>query len=145
MGLSIVASKYTSGRVQFCPRCGARPCCCDDPAPDSPAPIPMPPRAKAGNAIPFVVWDKLIAKHDLSIYESGVLLYLCRKTIGYGQHNGADIGSQAIATDLRISKSSVLRALEYLVYCGLIERTVEQEAGRTSYKRGWIKVRLGGD
>ncbi len=116
---------YFTGQYALCVKCKARPCLCNAaPAPLKvvrPAPAKATPAARsAGNAIPFGIWDSYIATYQLTIYESGVLLYLCRRTIGYGKPAGALFSQRRIADALNISRSAGERAVAGLVAKGLI-------------------------
>ena len=137
-------AKYFSGTYAVCKTCGARPCACQA---DAPAPAPRPlvalaPAPVSGNAIPFVIWDQLIAAHQLSIVESGVLLYLCRLTHGYGHHAGDLISIAQLASGLNIGRSSAKRALARLDELGLIERNRRHERARKEYATSHIRVML---
>ena len=100
------AEKYYRGRYALCERCGCKPCVCAVSAPPSPVVRELRPAPASGNAIPFSVWDVQIDRCRLSIVESGVLLYLCRRTIGYGHHAGTLISIGEIAAGLRIGRAS---------------------------------------
>lgn len=135
-------SKYFRGIYALCAVCGCKPCVCVS-APAVSAHVPAVRRTPAsGNAIPFIVWDVLIAEKELSIFESGVLLYLCRMTHGYGQHGGTCLSIAEIAGALRISRSAATRALTRLAEFGLIERTQRREEGRYEYARSHFRVVL---
>jgi hypothetical protein len=118
--------QYYSGKYALCPECKARPCLCLKSARLS----VIPPAARvsataiavthSGNAIPFTIWDSVIPAHQLTIYESGVLLYLCRRTIGYGKPAGALFSQRRIADALNISRGAADRALDGLAAKGLI-------------------------
>jgi hypothetical protein len=138
----VQSSKYFSGRYAVCADCGEKPCSCATAAISPANIVPLRAAPASGNAIPFVVWDTLIAAHQLSIVESGVLLYLCRRTIGYGQHGGDLISLSGIACGLRISRRATMRALERLSYYGLIVRTQRREEGSQEYARTHIRVTL---
>ena len=127
----MLSSKYFSGRYAVCETCGEKPCTCP-PSAVTPSPVlELGRKPASGNAIPFVIWDELIAAHELSIVESGVLLFLCRKTHGYGHHAGALISVTDIAWGLRIGRATTKRALERLSQLGLIERNRRIEPGAT--------------
>jgi hypothetical protein len=135
-------SKYTTGRYSVCPGCGERPCSCPAAAAPPAKIVALRAAPASGNAIPFKVWDVLIAQHELSIVESGVLLYLCRETIGYGHHGGDLVSLNQVANALRIDRRSAMRALERLSYLGLIERTRRFEQGKREYGKTHIRVTL---
>ena len=131
-------SKYYQGRYAICPECGARPCLCPkDAAAAEVAPevanvrsiLPPP----SGNAIPFVIWDELIDRYELTIVQSGVLLFIVRRTHGYGHHAGDFIAIAEICRTLRISHTAVLGALNRLEECGLIVRSRRHEGGKKEY------------
>lgn len=124
---------YFTGQYALCATCKARPCLCNEaPAPLTvvrPAPAKVGPSARsAGNAIPFAIWDVLIARYELTIYESGVLVYLCRRTIGYGKPAGALFSQRRIADALNISRSAGERAVN-----GLVAKELIQVVPRTSH------------
>ena len=132
--------KYYSGTYAVCASCSSRPCICGDQA-AAPAPadnVRSLTRPASGNAIPFVVWDELIARYELSIVESGVLLYLCRVTIGYGKHAGDLISISRVAAALRISARGAQNALNTLQRHGLIERNRRYE--RNSREHGTTHI-----
>ena len=136
------AAKYFRGTYALCERCGSKPCVCAVPA-AAPAPVRELHAAPAsGNAIPFIVWDVLIDAYELSVVESGVLLFLCRRTIGYGHHLGALLSITDIAYGLRIGRASAKRALDRLDAAGLIERNRRNEAGSKEYAHTHIRVTL---
>lgn len=106
------------------------------------ATLPFVPRIESGNAIPFLVWDDLIPRHELTIAQSGILLYLCRQTIGYGRHDGAPISVLQISRGLNIAPDTVKRGLARLQQIGVIERTLRIEPGRDEHAIAWIYVNL---
>jgi hypothetical protein len=138
----VLSSKYFSGRHAICETCGEKPCSCP-PAALTPSPVlELGRKPASGNAIPFVIWDELIAAHQLSIVESGVLLFLCRKTHGYGHHAGALISVTDVAYGLRIGRATTKRALERLSQLGLIERNRRIEPGAREYAITHIRVTI---
>lgn len=133
--------KYYSGTYAVCAGCGSRPCVCA--AAPAPAPLDLVrplERPVTGNAIPFAVWDVVIARYELSIAESGVLLYLCRLTIGYGRHSGDLISVRRIASGLRIGRGTAERALNSLQRRGLVE--LQRRYERNSRERGTTHIRV---
>lgn len=134
--------KYSHGRYAVCDGCGARPCICP-PSTDTPtSPIPITPAPKSGNAIPFAIWDVVIAQYELEHRDSSMLLYLCRLTIGYGHHAGDLISIAQLAHGLRISTASVKRSLTRLELLKLIERTRRREPGSRECAVTHIRVTL---
>lgn len=139
--------KYYSGRYAVCSSCSARPCVCDElvdagAGDQAAANVRTLSRPVSGNAIPFVVWDDLIGRYRLSIVESGVLLFLCRKTVGYGQHAGALISLRQIAEGLNIGQRSAQRALNVLQRHGLVERNRRYEPNSREHGATHIRVTL---
>jgi len=140
----VAQAKYYQGAYALCSACGARPCCCPVPAaPAAPAPnLRSITRPVSGNAIPFTVWDQLIPQFTLDIHESGILLYLCRRTIGYGLHAGDVVSLGELAAALNISRRQAARALDALERHRLIERTRRYERGRREHAATHIRVTL---
>ena len=135
-------AKYYEGRYALCARCSARPCCCPPEDATPAAPLALVPRPASGNAIPFVIWDRIIPAYNLTITESGVLLYCCRKTLGYGLHEGAPLSIADVGAGVRVSDRQAARALARLESLGLIVRFRRREDGKNEHARTWIKVCL---
>lgn len=141
--MSRQADRYFTGPLAVCRSCKERPCSCGDQAASSPAPaaVPIPlQRPSSGNAIPFAVWDVVIPRYKLSLAESGVLLYLCRRTIGYGHHAGDLVSERQVAMALNIGRSTAQRALDALQRHGLIER--QRRFERNSKERGTTHIQV---
>lgn len=141
----IPQEKYYSGRLAVCRRCNERPCSCADLVAVTSSPAPAPnvrsiQRPASGNAIPFNVWDTIIPRYNLSITESGVLLYLCRRTMGYGHHAGDLVSLRQIAEALNIGHRTAQRALNALQRHGLVERNRRYE--RNSREHGTTHIQV---
>lgn len=138
----MLADKYYVGPRALCRVCSGRPCSCP-PSDATPAPIPLlRSQPTSGNAIPFSVWDTHIHRHELTTNESSTLLFLCRRTIGYGRQDGDYISIADVARGIRVSPSCAKRALTRLAACGLIVRTIRTEPGKSAYARTHIRVTL---
>lgn len=125
--------QFTRGLYAICPECGSRPCVAGCPGPGDQADEPeilSISKPKGGKAVPFIVWDEVIDSFALSITESGVLLYLCRKTFGHGLYQGNYISNGQIAATLRLGPTTVRRTLIALETRGLIVRK-RQMIGKT--------------
>jgi len=138
------AEKYYRGTYALCRACGCHPCACGESAPPAAARVVSIARPPAGNAIDFRIWDTFIPLHELTIVESGVLLFLCRRTHGYGHHAGDVVSLAEIASAVRVSRRSAMRALARLDACRLIERTRRHVRGARAYASTHIRVTLDG-
>ncbi len=146
-GVVAASGNYFVGKYALCTACRQRPCCCAEVAAAPPAAV-VPLRlhssgkSKTGNAIPFTIWDTVIPRYTLSIYESSVLLYLCRRTIGYGKKDGALFSQRRIADALNISRAAAVRAVDGLAAHGLIVVTPRRSHCTMARLMAHIRVTL---
>lgn len=138
---------YYAGKYALCRTCKARPCLCVAAATgpllvevkkDTSSTLPQ--QASSGNAIPFVIWDRIIPEYGLTLAQGAVLLYCCRKTIGYGRHGGDRLSVRDIAAALNISKATAARAVGDLVAMQLLSVTVLSR--HSAGERAWTVIRV---
>lgn len=138
----MLAEKYYAGRYAICKACSCRPCVCEAPAAPAGAPVALKAHGAGGNVIPFALWDYVIPSYALTAPESCTLAYLCRATMGYGLHAGAELSIAQIAHCTALSARTVQRALSRLEDLQLIRRERQREEGRREHARTLIAVTL---
>lgn len=141
-------SKYTRSGL-ICADCGCRPCACDHAPAEAPAPLAAPEILQhrgtvpeAGRAIDYRIWDELIELHGLTVYESGILLWLYRHTHGHGWHNGRPVSLAEISRAVRCGRRTTMRALNRLQAGGLVARTRQHGYNQRSFAATVIAVTL---
>jgi hypothetical protein len=139
--------KFTRGQYALCSTCGNRPCLDGCPGPSSAEPeqeIATLTKPKSGKAPPFWLWDRIIPDYGLSFRDQAVLVYLCRRTFGYGKYHGDYISWGEIAHGCSCDRKSAKRAVLSLLDLGLVVHKPQGFAENGAPNKAFIGVILPG-
>lgn len=139
--------KQVNGRGRFgeCLTCGlAVGCTCNSPAPavvgDDEPDIASLVKPRGGKSVPFHVFDHTIRDFHLSSRDALVLLFLCRRTFGWGRFHGDYISAGEIAAACDCSRQAVRRSLESLEVKRLVTRVRQGMDEKSCPKTGFLGV-----